>query len=194
MALAPQNWLLFLSDYGIALVLFGAFFEGETVIILAGVLCHQSVLPFMWTVCAAAVGAFSGDQLGFHIGRRYGPKALARFQRVAVQAERIRPLLKARSDWIAFGCRFVYGTRIVAPMLLGAHGYPPGRFALINLFSAALWALAGVSAGYLIGTGAEKLLGRIAHLEQLLLAVLLVMVGWWWYRHRKSHKDSFSRK
>jgi len=102
----------------------------------------------------------------------------------------VRLRLAASADWVAFGCRFVYGTRILAPMLLGANGYSPKRFALINLSGAVLWAIAGVSAGYLVGSGVEKLLGRIEHLEQLLLAVLLAMLGWWWYRHRKFRKQA----
>jgi len=185
-----RKLLLFLSDYGFALVFFGALFEGETIIILAGILSHQSVLPFTWTVCAAAVGAFSGDQISFYIGRRYGSKVLIRFPRVEQLAASVRLQLTASADLVAFGCRFVYGTRIVVPMLLGANGYSPKRFALINLFSAVLWAITGVSAGYLVGSGAEKLLGRIEHLEQLLLAVLLAMLGWWWHRHRKFRKQT----
>lgn len=193
MSLTPQVWLVFLSQYGLVFVLFGAFFEGETVIVLAGVLCHQGILPFETTVVAAAIGAFAGDQTGFYLGRRYGSRVLSRFHGLAQEADKIRPLLVSKSDWIAFGCRFVYGTRIVAPMLLGANGYPPGRFALINLLSVALWSTAGISAGYLIGSGAEKLLGKIEHIEQLLLAVLLAMLLWWWYRHRRLQRQSTRR-
>ncbi len=183
-----DNWIQFLSEYGEVLVFFGALFEGETIIVLAGVLSHQSVLPFAWTICAAATGAFTGDQLSFHIGRQYGSSVLTRFPRVAQQAQSVRPRIRERGDWIAFGCRFIYGTRIVTPILLGASGYSPQRFALINLVSAALWALAGVTAGYLVGTGAEKLLGRIEHLGQMLLVVLTAMLGWWWFRHHKLHQ------
>lgn len=190
MTAITENWLLFLSDYGILLVFFGALFEGETIIILAGVLSHQSLLPFTWTVCAAAVGAFTGDQISFYIGRRYGSSIITQFPRAEQLAASIRLRLTASADWVAFGCRFVYGTRIVAPMLLGANGYSPKRFVLINLFSAMLWAITGVSAGYLVGSGAEKLLGKIEHLEQLLLAVLLIMLGWWWYRHHKLRKQA----
>lgn len=183
--MATQDWLLFIAHYGLILVLFGAFFEGETIVVLAGILCHQGALPFEATVIAASVGAFAGDQTAFHLGRRYGTNLLSRFQWLAQQADKVRPWLVSKSDWIAFGCRFVYGTRIAAPVLLGMHGYSGRRFALINMFSAVLWATAAVSIGYLIGTGAEKLLGRIAHIEQLLLAVFLVMLGLWWHRHRK---------
>jgi len=176
-------WLSWLSHYGLILVFSGALIEGETIILLAGVLAHEGVLPFSWTVGVAAVGAFTGDQIWFRLGRRYGPDALTRFPRLARYADKVRPWLAKKSDWIAAGSRFVYGTRSVAPLLLGAHEYPGLRFVLINLVSASLWSLMVVGLGYLIGNGAERLMGRIEHIEQLLLLVM-IMLGWWWYRHR----------
>jgi len=180
-----EGSLPYLSHYGLIIVFVGALLEGETVILLAGVLCHRGALPFEWTVIAAALGAFVGDQAWFHLGRRYGQDALSRFPRLTKHADRIRPWLIEKSDWIAAGSRFVYGSRIAAPMLLGMHDYPPVRFALINSVTASLWAMAGVGAGYLVGAGAERLFGRIKHIEQLLLAIILVMLARWWYRHRK---------
>lgn len=176
-------WLSWLSHYGLMLVFAGALIEGETIILLAGVLAHEGVLPFSWTVGTAAVGAFSGDQIWFRLGRRYGSDALTRFPRLVRYADKVRPWLKRKSDWIAASSRFVYGTRSVAPLLLGAHEYPGMRFALINSISASLWAFVVAGLGYLIGSGAEQLLGRIEHIEQLLLVLVIIMAGWWWYRH-----------
>ncbi len=180
-----QQGLPYLSHYGLVIVFAGALLEGETVILLAGVLCHRGVLPLDWTVMVAAVGAFAGDQIWFHLGHRFGPVALTYFPRLAKHADEIRPWFDQKSDWIALGSRFIYGSRTVAPLLLGMHDYPATRFALINILSASLWAVAVVAAGYLIGAGAEQLFGRIEHIEQLLLAVFLIMLFRWWYRHRK---------
>ncbi len=180
-----EGSLPYLSHYGFIFVFVGALLEGETVILLAGVFCHRGDLPYDWTVIAAALGAFAGDQSWFHLGRRYGQDVLSRFPRLTEQADKVKPWLQQKSDWIAAGSRFVYGTRTVAPMLLGMHDYSPVRFALINSVSASLWAIVGVSVGYLIGVGAEQLFGRIKHVEQLLLAIILVMLARWWYRHRK---------
>lgn len=185
-----QSGLPFLGHYGLLIVFLGALIEGETVIVLAGVLCHQGTLPFLWTIVAATMGAFVGDQTWFRLGRRYGTDVLLHFPRLAKHAARVRPWLQRSSDWIAAGSRFVYGTRTVSPLLLGAHAYPGIRFAIINLISAGLWAGLGVGAGFLVGTGAEQILGRIKHIELLLLVVLVMMLCWWWYRHTKLAKGS----
>jgi len=177
--------LPYLSHYGLVIVFAGALVEGETITLLAGVLSHRGAFPFGWTVMTVALGAFTGDQIWFYLGRCYGQDVLSRFQRVARQVDRVRPWLEHNSDWIAVGSRFVYGTRIAAPMVLGMHGYPPARFAVINSISAGLWALTVVGAGYLVGAGAEQLFGRIKHTEQLILVVILLMLVRWWYRRRK---------
>jgi membrane protein DedA with SNARE-associated domain len=179
-----EQLLDFLSNWGLPLVYLGALLEGETVILIAGVLCHRGTLPLDWTVVVAALGAFSGDQFWFRLGRAKGSLVLDRYPRLAATAERIRPWVQDKADWIALGSRFIYGTRSASPLLLGIEGYPSLRFALFNGCSAILWALLGVGLGYLIGDGVERLLGPIEHIEQLLLAIVAVMAAWWWYRRR----------
>ncbi len=177
----------FIVNWGLSIVYLGAVLEGETVVLIAGILCHQGTLPLGGTVAVAALGAFTGDQIWFRIGRRHGRNALSRFPRLAHHAERVRPWVTKHADWIALGSRFIYGTRSVSPLLLGTEGYSAWRFALLNGFSAVLWASLGVGLGYLLGTGAEQLIGPIEHIEQLLLVALAGMLAWHWYRrHRLS--------
>ena len=179
-----QESLPYLSQYGLFLVFAGALIEGETIIILSGVLCHQGLLPLEWTIITATLGAFTGDQVWFHLGHRYGNKLLDRFPRLAVHARKVRPWLEKKSDWIAAGSRFVYGTRTIAPILLGMHDYSGLRFVFINSISASLWAVMGIGVGYLAGAGAEQLFGQIKHVEQLFLVIILVILLRWWYRYR----------
>ncbi len=179
-----QESLPFLTHYGLIVVFIGALLEGETIVLLAGVLCHQGILAFEWSVLAAASGAFLGDQIWFHIGSYYGQNVLSRFPRLAAHADRVRPWLEHKSDLIAVGSRFVYGTRTIAPLLLGMNGYSGLRFALINGMSAVLWSLTFMGTGYLVGLGVEKLFGPIKHIEFILLLITLVMLVRWWYKNK----------
>jgi len=180
----------FVSQYGLIIVFIGALLEGETVILLAGILCHRGVLPFEWTVVVAALGAFIGDQIWFYLGRGYGWRVITRFTNLAKHEDNVRRWLKRKSDVIAFGSRFVYGTRTVAPVLLGIYNYPALRFAIINSISASMWAAAGIGIGYMAGIGAEKIFGHIDYIEELILLVILIMLAWWWYQYRKENRHS----
>jgi len=112
---------------------------------------------------------------------------LSRFPRTAKQVDRIRPLLAEKADWIAAGSRFVYGTRIPSPLLLGAEGYPRIRFLIINILSGAVWATACVSGGYLLGAATKQILGEIARIEWMLVVVVVGILGWRAWRQAKSH-------
>jgi membrane protein DedA with SNARE-associated domain len=57
--------------------------------------------------------------------------------------------------------RFLYGMRLVGPMVIGASGVSPLRFTLVNLLGALVWALAFASAGYWAGQFFESLLGNL---------------------------------
>lgn len=177
--------LPYFSQYGLLLVFPAALIESETMIILSGVLCHQGILQLEWTVAIAALGAFIGGQVMFSLGRRFGTKIFARFPRLEKHSHNVSPWLKSNSDWIVFGSHFVYGTRIIAPILLGIENYSPLRYLLINAFSAGIWAIVAVGLGYFLGASTEQLFGELVYIEHLLLGIIVIMLIRWWYRYRK---------
>ncbi len=57
------------SNYGYLAIGVGTFLEGETILVLGGLAAHRGFLQLPWVVACAFLGAFSGHQLYFHIGR-----------------------------------------------------------------------------------------------------------------------------
>src|SRR5205807_340668 len=57
------------------------FVEGETFVIFAASFAAQGLLDPLPLLIAAWLGSFSGDQLYFYIGRRYGGQLLRRYPR-----------------------------------------------------------------------------------------------------------------
>ncbi len=60
------------SNYGYLAIGVGTFLEGETILVLGGLAAHRGFLQLPWVVVCAFLGAFSGHQLYFHIGRHKG--------------------------------------------------------------------------------------------------------------------------
>jgi len=168
----------FLLDYGYGIVVLGALLEGETILIITGVLVHQGIFSFPLAVVVATVGAVVGDQGWFYLGRHSFQKIVKQFPRLGRLIDRVQPWLEHKADWIAAGSRFVYGTRIASPLLLGANGYPRSRFLVINILAGTLWVLLSISGGYLLGTTAQQLLGDFARLEWVVLGVVVGIFGW----------------
>lgn len=176
-----------LQSYGYPLLAIGCLIEGETILALAGFAAHQGHLDFLTVVAIAALAGFAGDQGFFWLGRRRGAALLARFPKIARQRARIEPLIDRWHGGLIVMLRFTYGLRIAGPVVLGASGLAPWRFALFNAIGAALWAPLVAGAGWLFGHAMEALLGDIRRFELWAFALLALAAGalLLWRRHAR---------
>lgn len=184
-----------IEHYGYPALLIGAFLEGETILVIAGFAAHRGYLALSWVILIAFLGSVSGDQLWFHVGRRNGRGFLAARPRWTKRAEQLQVVLSRHEVWIVVGFRFLYGFRNITPLVLGASGYRPIRFAVLNIIGAALWSVVVATAGYFCGQAMELLIEDVKHYE---LYVLLLFViggaGIWLYRSWRDKRRISSQK
>lgn len=162
--------------YGYPAILLGTFFEGETILLMAGFAAHQGYLQLPWVVLAGFLGTLCGDQLYFHIGRHRGTAFLEKRPYWKTRSKRIFDILERHQILLILGFRFVYGLRTVTPFVIGASGISPFRFFILNSVSGLLWASLIGYAGYLFGHALELLLGKLERYE-LLLFIAIAAVG-----------------
>lgn len=174
----------FLEQYGYLALLIGTFFEGETVLVLAGFLAHRGYLQLDYVIATAFIGSYAGDQLWYFLGRRHGRAMLARRPHWQATGDRALRLLHKHPDLWVLGFRFVYGLRSVMPIAIGLSGYPPLRFMLLNAVSALIWAAALAQAAFHLGTVLQTLLDDLARYELWILAALALLGGGLWLRRR----------
>lgn len=163
-----------IAEYGYWAVLAGTFFEGETVPVLAGFAAHEGMLRLDLVMLCAFIGSFTGDQVWFWVGRRYGKTWLAKHPKSAVAAERVGRLLDRWGDLFVLSFRFLYGLRAVSPIAIALSSISVIRFAALNLVSAAVWAVAVGSLGYVFGQAIEGMMGRLKVWEHRILAALAI--------------------
>ena len=165
------------AAYGYPATLAGALFEGETVLVLAGLFAHRGVLDLLWVIALGALGGAAGDIVYFALGRRYGAELLGRFPRFAPAAERVQALIHSHPDLSIFGIRFLYGLRTVGPAVIGSSVVSWPRFLILNTLGALVWSACWVGAGYVLGEAAQRLLGRLMHVErEFFISALMVAV------------------
>ncbi|MCI0667721.1 MAG: DedA family protein, partial [Methylococcaceae bacterium] len=58
-----------LKEYGYIILFLWSILEGETGLIMGGVLCHTGDMSYPVAVLVAGLGGFAGDQIYFYIGR-----------------------------------------------------------------------------------------------------------------------------
>ncbi|EAX0077876.1 TPA: DedA family protein [Salmonella enterica] len=177
-----------ITHYGYAALVIGSMAEGETVTLLGGVAAHQGLLKFPLVAAAVALGGMMGDQLLYLLGRCYGGKILRRFPRYHTKIRRAQKMIQRHPYLFVIGTRFMYGFRVVGPLLIGASRLPPKIFLPLNIVGALIWALLFTTLGYL---GGEVIAPWLHDLDQhlrhggwLILAIVLVVGVRWWLKRR----------
>ena len=167
-----------ITDWGYWAILILTFIEGETIVIIAGITAHLGYGHLNVNIVAlvALAGSFSGDQLWFYIGRRWGSQIIARRPSWQEGAEKVYKHLHKHQYWLILTFRFYYGFRNVTPFVLGSSGIPWLRVFTLNLIGAVVWAFTFAYAGYFLG---ETFKLFIADYHKIALYVLggLVALG-----------------
>ena len=132
----------FLQEFGYFALFLGTFFEGETILVLAGFLAFRGYMDLKLVMIVAFLGSYAGDQLWYFLGRKHGRKLLARKPRWQLMGDKALEHIRRHPDIWVLSFRFVYGLRTVMPVAIGLSGYPPGRYLLLNGIGAAIWAIA----------------------------------------------------
>jgi membrane protein DedA with SNARE-associated domain len=181
-----------IEQYGYAALVIGSVAEGETITLLGGVAAHQGLLKFPLVVAAVALGGMIGDQLLYFLGLRFGPTLLKRFakhkRKLTARSADPAPPLPVR-HWH----RFMYGFRIIGPILIGASRLPPKIFLPLNILGAVAWALIFTTLGYVggevIGPWLHNLDQHLKHWAWLLVVVVAVIGVRLWLKHREKARD-----
>ncbi|EMD1840349.1 DedA family protein [Raoultella planticola] len=181
-----------ISHYGYAALVIGSMAEGETITLLGGVAAHQGLLKFPLVVISVALGGMIGDQLLYLLGRRFGGKLLKRFSHHQARIRKAQRMIQRRPYLFVIGTRFMYGFRVIGPLLIGASRLPPKVFLPLNVLGALVWALIFTTLGYLggeaIGPWLHHLDAHLKHWIWLILVVALVVAAHWLFRRREAKK------
>lgn len=153
-------------------LLLGFFLPGDSILFLAGALvaAHVIALPLWVLALAVFAAAVCGDQLGYLIGRRYGPKVFSRpesrFFRLEY-AHRAEAFFARRGAMAVVLGRFVPVVRTFVPVVAGVGKMPRRAFTGLNLVGALVWAVGIVTVGFFFG-GIPFV---AAHIELITIAI-----------------------
>lgn len=169
-----------ITQYGYIALMIGCIAEGETFTLLGGVAAHEGLLNFIGVVAAAMVGGIIGDELLFWVGRRYGTKILRKLHKHQDKVAKANKLIRRRPELFVIGVRFMYGFRIIGPIIIGASHLKPLKFLILNVIGALIWSVIFVSLGYfageIIAPWLHKLDQHLKHLLWLVGAIVLAFV------------------
>lgn len=162
----------------IALIIFaesgmmvGFLFPGDTLLFSAGILAAGGKLPIVWTIVVIALAAILGDNTGYHIGRKLGPKLFKKdslvFRRDHIaRAEKFYEKYGTKTMLIS---HFVPVVRSFAPVTAGAGRMDYKQFFIFDAIGIIVWATLITLLGYFVGS-------RIPSIENYIEPVLIIIV------------------
>ncbi|MBC7581985.1 VTT domain-containing protein [Aeromicrobium sp.] len=154
----------------------GFFFPGDTLLFAAGILAATGQLSIVAAIVCISLAAILGDNIGYLIGRKLGPRLFKKdsvvFRKEYIaQAERFYEKYGTKTMLVA---HFVPIIRTFAPVTAGAGHMDRKQFFVYDAIGDIAWAVVVTLAGYFIGSripGIEKFIEPV-----ILLIVLAVLV------------------
>ena len=152
----------------------GFFFPGDTLLLSAGVFAAAGKLNLASIIVVVALAAILGDNLGYHIGKRYGRRLFKKPDGVVFRQEHIE---RAENFYNRYGSKtmlfahFVPVIRTFAPATAGAGKMNYRNFVIFDAIGDIAWATIVTLVGYWFGS-------KIHNLDHyILLAVVVVVVA-----------------
>jgi membrane protein DedA with SNARE-associated domain len=178
--------------YGYWALLAGTFLEGETILIIGGLLAKLGLLKLSTVMVIAFIGSFSGDQVYFYIGRFKGRELLKKHHKWEKRVDKIHKILERYHDLIMLGFRFVYGMRIMTPFVLGMSKQIKAiRFSILNAVGAVIWSVAISAGGYFFGYALEGFVKDVKKYEIHAVLAIFVIGAALWIIHKCIEKRTF---
>lgn len=158
-------------------LLIGFFLPGDTLLFSAGLLASQGALSLPWLLVIVTLAAIVGDNVGYSIGRRAGPRIFKKEDGILFHKDHLQ---RAEKFYEKHGgktvtiARFVPVVRTFAPVVAGAGKMPRKKFMAYNVVGAVAWVWSMALLGYWLG-------GKMPWLENyidiILIAVVVLSVG-----------------
>lgn len=181
--LSPDYLISHFGLIGILVIVFAesglfAFLPGDSLLFTAGLLVAggKYITHPLWLVCTLIVAAaIIGDQVGYMIGKFFGPKLFNRPNSKLFKRENLdkaHEFMERHGPKAIVLARFVPIIRTFAPMVAGAGSMKYRTFLTYNVIGGIGWGAGITVAGYF--------LGQIAfireHVESILVLIVLISV------------------
>ncbi len=141
----------FINEFGYLALMVGTFFEGETAILTTSSLIFRGFFEFPWVVLAAFFGSFVSDWVYYLIGRLNGKMFVAKRPKIASKVKPITDFFHKHKFQILFSYRFLYGFRVVIPLVIGMSGLKPSQYLFYSIVTGLIWATSVSTVGYWAG-------------------------------------------
>jgi membrane-associated protein len=154
-------------------LLVGLFLPGDSLLFTVGVVAGAGQLDIVKISALLVLASIAGDQSGYFLGRRTGPRIFSRPDSRVFKQEhvtRTQAFYAKHGGKTLIYAKFVPVLRTFAPFMAGVGRMPYARFVSFNVFGGLGWVLAMTIAGYFLG--GVPLVRR--HFDKVVIGIVVV--------------------
>ena len=177
--MAPSELL---RDYGYLAIVVGTFFEGELIMLAAGIAAAAGVLSVTGVIAAGMAGVFASDTVCFLLGRFCGAQLGRWFPRLFSRLSRVFSLIERYDHKLIIGYQFFPGLCTVTPVAYGMTRISAARFLALDAVGNAGWTLTFTCGGYFCGEAALRFAKGFDRLTLVAAGVIVLSACWYAYR------------
>jgi membrane-associated protein len=156
-------------------LLVGLFLPGDSLLFTVGVVCGAGDLDIVKICALLTVVSILGDQSGYFLGYRTGPRIFSRPDSLLFKQEYVRrtqAFYEKHGGKTLIYAKFVPIVRTFAPFMAGVGKMRYARFLSFNIFGGLGWVLSATLAGYYLGG-----IPVVRHnFEKVVIGIVLVSV------------------
>lgn len=151
----------------------GFFLPGDTLLLSAGIFAAQDKLSLINVIMVVTVAAIAGDNVGYHIGKKYGRRLFRKPDGIIFRQQYVEQAEKFYERWgskMMLVSHFVPVVRTFAPPVAGVAKMDYKQFVVFDAIGVLAWAVGVTLIGYWFGS-------KIPNIDQyIMLAVGGVIV------------------
>ncbi|UCN00866.1 DedA family protein [Sulfurimonas sp. SWIR-19] len=149
-------------------------------LVAAGVLSFMGKMDLTLSISIAFFGNALGDVLLFWLTRYQKSMMVEGLRKHRRKLALAHILIKKHGDWVIFIQKFIYGLKTVVPIAIALTKYDFKKFAILNVFAAAVWALAFGLSSYYFGAVLSKFALYVNDNRWIAPVILLTIGGAVW--------------
>jgi len=170
---------LLVSDHQILaylIIFLGLIFEGEVILISAGILSHLGALNIWFTICFILIGGLTKTVSGYYIGtllhdKWHETKFLKYIERKVLG---VMPHFNHKPFWSIFISKFLFGFNYMTIIFAGYERINYKKFLRAEISSTLIWAPALLSLGYFFSYTALSISREIWRFFLVILVFLIL--------------------
>ncbi|MBI4641078.1 MAG: DedA family protein [Candidatus Tectomicrobia bacterium] len=173
-----------LDQYGYLLIFLGGFFEGESVLIVAGFLASREYFNIWFVILWAFLGDLTGHLVFYIVGRYQGKSLIFKSAAIRKHYPRAEQFIQKYGTLSVFLSQYIYGIRLISALAFGVLAFEFKRFVALEILASGLWALILGWLGFTFGEALEVLLGDLKRYERKIIVSLIVAGILYWLGYK----------